>query len=117
MHAVPFIVSTSCISSSPLPTLHLGTIIDPCVSNANSRPVWYAGRHEAEGDGGGVGAAAATRDAVAGERTLARDGCAHGRGGVQRRMAVAGSRAPAWARPGGGGNPPRPTPPNYGART
>src|SRR2546430_6788634 len=86
-------------------------LIDPCVSNANSRPVWYAGRHEAEGDGGGVGAAAATRDAVAGERTLARDGCAHGRGGVQRRMAVAGGRAPARARRGGGENPPPPAPP------
>src|SRR2546428_4187292 len=90
-----------------------GGNIDPCVSNANSRPVWYAGRHEAEGDGGGVGAAAATRDAVAGERTLARDGCAHGRGGVQRRMAVGGRRGPAWARRGWGRNPPPPNPPNY----
>src|SRR2546428_2990534 len=94
-----------------------GGNIDPCVSNANSRPVWYAGRHEAEGDGGGVGAAAATRDAVAGERTLARDGCAHGRGGVQRRMAVAGSSAPAWSGRVGAETRPRPTPEIDGAAT
>src|SRR5205823_9966181 len=80
--------------------------IERCVSNAKRPLLWYRRRHEAEGDGGGVGAAAATGDGVAGERTLARDRRAHGGGGVQRRLAVAGGGASAWC--GGVGAETRP---------
>src|SRR5437763_15007421 len=81
-------------------------LIERCVSNAKRPLLWYRRRHEAEGDGGGVGAAAATGDGVAGERTLARDRRAHGGGGVQRRLAVAGGGASAWC--GGVGAETRP---------
>src|SRR5206468_7858564 len=81
-------------------------VIERCVSNAKRPLLWYRRRHEAEGDGGGVGAAAATGDGVAGERTLARDRRAHGGGGVQRRLAVAGGGASAWC--GGVGAETRP---------
>src|SRR5438552_16136979 len=91
--------------------------IEPCVSNANSRPLWYAGRHEAEGDGGGVGAAAAARDAVAGGRTLARHRRAHGGGGLQRRLAVARGGASAWAGRVGAETRPGPAPEIDGAAT
>src|SRR5439155_17423513 len=64
------------------------------------------GPHEAEGDGGGVGAAATAGDTVAGQWTLAGSRRADGRGGLQRGVAVAGDSAPA----GSAGLAPKPVP-------